>query len=405
LTYRDDKMDKLFQYSISRINQVSTGFKRYLWGEVDWNNRLISITGARGVGKTTFLLQHIKESFSDLNNEVLFVNLDDLYFSKNTLIEFAGEFVKRGGKYLFLDEVHKYLNWSIELKNAYDYFPELNIVITASSALDIFKGKADLSRRAIDYHIQGLSLREFLEMKYGYSFPVIDLKEVLLNPSGHIRAVMDQIKPIRYFEEYLKIGYYPYFMEDEKNYHYRIRQVVNRVLDIDLPSVENIDYTSVYKLRKLLSIIAELVPFKPNILKLSEQVEVSRETFIKYLYLLSKADLLMLLQQESHGISKMNKPEKVYLENPNLMYAISDSNVNTGTIRETFFYNQMKASHTVVAAEKGDFIADNRYTIEVGGKNKTSKQLQGIENSFIAADNIEYSYQNRIPLWLFGFLY
>jgi predicted AAA+ superfamily ATPase len=398
-------MEKLFQYSISRINRVNLDFKRYLWREIDWNNRLISITGARGVGKTTLLLQHIKESFTDLDTEIIYVNLDDLYFSRNTLIEFADEFVKRGGKYLFLDEVHKYPNWSQEVKNAYDYFPELNIVITASSALDIFKGKADLSRRAIDYHMQGLSFREFIELKYKKRFPILDLEQILKNTGKLIPPILEKVKPIKFFEEYLRTGYYPYFLEDEVYYHNRIRQVVNRVLDSDLPSIENIDFISVYKIKKLLSIIAELVPFKPNILKLSEKVEVSRETFLKYLYLLAKADLLLLLQQDSYGISRLSKPEKVYLENPNLMHALSDTSADKGSIRETFFYNQLRKRHFIRSAVKGDFIVDNKTTFEIGGKDKTTKQIQGIENAFIAADNIEYSHKNKIPLWIFGFLY
>lgn len=399
------KMDKLYQYSISRIEKVKLDFKRYLWSEIDWNNRLISITGARGVGKTTLILQHIKENFSFLDNEVIYVNLDDLYFSKKTLIEFADEFVKRGGKHLFLDEVHKYPNWSQEVKNAYDYFPELNIVLTASSALDIFRGKADLSRRAIDYHMRGLSVREFIELKYNHRFPVIHLEQILRKPGELIPPILEKVKPIRIFEEYLKTGYYPYFLEDEVNYHNRIRQVVNRVLDSDLPTIENIDFISVYKIKKLLAIIAELVPFKPNVYKLSEKVEVSRETFLKYLYLLSKADLLSLLQQDYYGISRLNKPEKVYLENPNLLYALSDTSINKGSLRETFFYNQLNIRHGITAAKKGDFMIDKKITFEIGGKDKTQKQIQGIDNAYIAADNIEYSHERKIPLWLFGFLY
>lgn len=398
-------MDKLFQYSTSRIDSINTDFKRYLWNKIDWSNRLIAITGARGVGKTTLLLQYIKEKLDANPDEVIYVNLDDLYFSKNTIVDFANEFVKRGGKYLFLDEVHKYNNLSQEIKNIYDYFNELKIVITGSSALDIFKGNADLSRRAIMYKMQGLSFREYIALKYKYPFPVLTLEQILTNPANYISKILTEIKPIKLFEAYLKTGYYPFFLEDEQNFHIRLKQTVNHVLESDLPSVEKIDFSSVHNLRKLLSILTEIVPFKPNILKLSKQVDVSRETLIKYLYLLSRADLLMLLQTGTFGISKMNKPEKVYLNNTNLAYALSDTQVNKGTLRETFFYNQVSEGNNVFYSAKSDFFVNNKYTFEIGGKNKTRKQISNIDNAFIAADNIEYAQGNKIPLWLFGFLY
>jgi predicted AAA+ superfamily ATPase len=398
-------MDKLFQYSASRINAVSLDFKRYLWDKINWNNRLIAITGARGVGKTTMLLQYIKENLQDNPGEVIFASLDDLHFSKATIVDFADEFVKRGGKYLFLDEIHKYRNWSPEVKNIYDYFADLRIVITGSSALDIYKSTADLSRRAMVYKMNGLSFREFISLKYELDFPTLELEEILTNPSKHINPVLEKIKPIKLFEEYLQIGYYPFFIEDEQGFYDRLKQTVNQVLETDLPSVENIDFNAVHHLRKLLSVISEVAPFKPNIHKLSQQLEVSRETLMKYLFLLDRADLLMLLHSKTRGISKMNKPEKVYLNNPNLMFALTDTQVNAGTVRETFFFNQLAENHPLTYSDKGDFFVNGKYTIEVGGKYKTQKQISGAPDSFIAADNIEYSHGNKIPLWLFGFLY
>jgi hypothetical protein len=398
-------MDNLIQFSAARINSVDTSFKRYLNSEINWSNRLIAITGARGVGKTTFLLQYINENLMDTPDEVIYVNLDDLYFSKNTIVDFADDFTKRGGKYLFLDEVHKYKNWSQEIKNIYDYFPELKIVITGSSALDIYKGKVDLSRRAILYKMTGLSFREFIELKYKQVFPQLSLEEILNRPSKSIRNIVLRIKPIKLFEEYIQYGYYPFFNEDESDFHIRLKQVVNHVLDSDLPSTERIDFNAVHNLRKLLSILTEIVPYKPNILKLSKQVGISRETLIRYLYLLERADLLMLLQTTTRGISKMNKPEKIYLNNSNLFYSLANNHINMGSIRETFFYNQLKVKHQISYSTAGDFLVDNKYTFEIGGKNKTHKQIAGINNAYIAADNIEYSHQNRIPLWLFGFLY
>lgn len=398
-------MEKLIQFSASRIRSVDLSFKRYMLSRINWNNRLIGITGARGVGKTTMLLQYIKENLAEFPDEVIYINMDDLYFAKNTIVDFADEFVKRGGKYLFIDEVHKYTNWSQEIKNSYDYFPELKIVFTGSSALNIHKGEADLSRRAIVYPMQGLSFREFIELKYGHQFPTVQLEEILSNSPLYISSVLDKIKPIKLFEEYLQYGYYPFFMEGETEFPLRLKQTVNHVLDNDLPSVENIDFNAVHYLRKMIAILAEIVPYKPNILKLSQQIGISRETLLRYLYLLEKADLLMLLQTDAFGINKMNKPEKVYLNNPNLIFTLTNSSTNTGTSRETFFFNQLRVAHSVNWAEKGDFMIDGKFVFEIGGKNKTRKQIAGIENSFVAADNIEYAFQNKIPLWLFGFLY
>lgn len=398
-------MEKLFQFSASRINLTDTSFKRYLWSKINWNSRLIAITGARGVGKTTLILQYIKEKLSERPDEVIYVTMDDLYFSKNTLVDFTDEFVKKGGKYLFLDEVHKYKNWSQEIKNIYDYFADLKIVITGSSALDIYKGKADLSRRVILYKLQGLSFREFILLKYNHHFSVIGLDEILNYAPKKIPEILEKIKPLKLFEEYLKTGYYPFFMEGESEYQVRLKQTVNQILDSDLPSVEKIDFNAVHYLRKLISILAEIVPYKPNIVKLSQQVGISRETLMRYLYLLEKADLLMLLQTDINGIGKMNKPEKIYLNNSNLVNSLADIQFNQGTLRETFFFNQLKVNHTINWSDKSDFYVDDKYTFEIGGKNKTRKQIAGIENSWVAADNIEYAQQNKIPLWLFGFLY
>jgi len=398
-------MEKLFQFSASRINSIDTTFKRYLWHLINWNSRLISITGARGVGKTTLLLQYIREYLNDSPDEVIYVNMDDLYFSKNALTDFADEFVKKGGKYLFLDEVHKYKNWSQEIKNIYDYFPDLKIVVTGSSALNIYRGNADLSRRAIHYKMHGLSFREFISLKYNIQFVVITLDDLLSNAFRIIPGIVNKIKPLKLFEEYLQFGYYPFFREGEADFQNRLKQTVNHVLDSDLPSVENIDFNSVYFLRKLISILAEIVPYKPNIVKLSQQVGVSRETLVRYLYLLERADLLILLQTGTHGIGKMNKPEKIYLNNPNLVNSLADSHSNQGTLRETFFINQLQVLHKINGSDKGDFRVNDKYTFEIGGKNKKQRQITGIDNAFIAADDIEYPQQNKIPLWLFGFLY
>jgi len=398
-------MENLIQYSSNMVSAADLKFKRYLWDKINWDNRLIVITGARGVGKTTLLLQYIRENFLRKAGEALYISMDDLYFARNSLVTFAGEFVKRGGKVLFLDEVHKYKNWSQELKSSYDYFPELKIVATGSSALDIYKGKADLSRRAMLYSLNGLSFREFIAFKYKTPFPVLSLDEMLQHPSDVIPSVLREIKPIKLFEEYIQWGYYPFFTEGIQEYHIRIKQIINHVLDVDLPSVENIDFNAVHHLRTLMSIISEITPFKPNILKLSRQVGISRETLLRYLYLMERADLLLLLKSGTKGISRMNKPDKVYLNNPNLLYALKQQMANTGNIRETFFFNQLNEGHTINYVPSGDFLIDDVYTFEVGEKNKQQKQIAGIKNAYIAADNIEHPHHNRIPLWLFGFLY
>ena len=398
-------MEKLIQIFRALLEPVDMKFKRYLWNEIDWNNRLIAITGARGVGKTTLILQCIKERFGNNLNSVLYVSLDDLYFTKTSLADFAWEFVKRDGKFLFLDEVHKYPEWSVEIKNIYDRHPGLSVVLTGSSALNIFKGKTDLSRRLIHYSLNGLSFREFLELKHQQVFPAWPLNEMIQQSGKICPLINSRIKPVGLFEDYLKSGYYPFFKEAEKSYYQRIIQVVNQILENDLPAVERIEYQAVYKLRTLLSVISESVPFKPNMVKLSQQIGIDRDTLLRYLLLLSRADLLLLLRSDTSGISQLNKPEKIYLNNPNLMYAITDRMANIGTIRETFFFNQLMVKHVVNYSSRGDFLIDNSLTFEVGGKNKNQKQIAGLENAYIAADNIEYAYKNVIPVWLFGFLY
>lgn len=306
---------------------------------------------------------------------------------------------------MFLDEIHKYPNWSQEVKNVYDYFGNLNLVITGSSALRIYHGNADLSRRAILYHMAGMSFREFLDLKYNYRFPVVPLEQVLNDPNSLIREVLDKIRPIKMFEEYVQYGYYPFIMEGASSYWEKLRQTINHVLETDLPSVEHIGYQAVYSLRKLLSVVAEMVPFKPNILKLSQQIGISRETLLKYLFLLQRADLVLLLHTDTHGISRMNKPEKIYLNNPNMIFALGETQVNTGSLRETVFYNQLQPVHQIRYSGKADFLVDDRFAIEVGGKNNPDDQIRIIQNAYIAADNIEYAEGNKIPLWLFGFLY
>ncbi len=399
-------MDTLFQLFSAKVHAVNTDFRRYLWHDIDWNNRLIAIIGSRGVGKTTLLLQYIKTTFGNNLADVLYVSLDNIYFSKTRLSVFVDNFVKRGGRFLFLDEVHKYPEWSLEIKNIYDNYPDLSIVFTGSSALDIFKGHADLSRRLLTYTLYGLSFREFIALKYHHELPIFSLDDITQKAADISSIMMPIIKPIKLFEEYQRFGYYPFFIEDEKNYSQRLLQTIDQILENDLPAaVARIDYSAIYTLRTLFAVLAESVPFKPNMLKLSKQIGIDRDTLLKYMNLLAKAELLLLLHSDTYGVSRLNKPDKIYLNNANLMYALAEDAMNLGTMRETFFYNQARVRHTVHDTDKGDFLVDRTFVFEVGGKNKKQKQIAGVQNAYIAADNIEYPFQNIIPIWMFGFLY
>jgi uncharacterized protein len=397
-------MESLIRKSLKKVQETDTSFKRYLYDKIDWSDRLIFIKGARGTGKTTLLLQHIKENFGT-SEETLYVSLDDIWFSDNRLIDLVEQFVNLGGKFLYLDEVHKYPNWSGEIKNIYDDHPGLKIVITSSSALHIFKQQADLSRRAIVYDLHELSLREYIALRSGQSFPAFNIQQLLSDHVNLSFRIIEKIKPLRLFQEYCSLGCYPYFLENPANYHQRLLTTVNTILETDLPAILNIDYSSVLKLKKLLYIIATSVPFKPNITELSNKTGIARDTLLRYLHHLSEAHLILLLQSNKGGNSILTKPEKIYLHNSNLMAALADNDANIGTIRETFFLNQLSAAGKVYYTEQGDFVFIDTYVFEVGGKNKTGKQIKGLPDAFIVADDIESGYKNKIPIWLFGFLY
>jgi predicted AAA+ superfamily ATPase len=395
-------MERLFDLSRAKVAAAPTRFQRFLIHNVDWSQRMIGIKGARGTGKTTMLLQQLQ---SLPPTESLYISLDDIYFTKNPLVYFAEEYARNGGTHLFLDEVHKYPNWSQELKNIYDSLPGLNIVFTSSSALEIQKGKYDLSRRALIYELPGLSYREFLQLKYAINLPVVTLDQILNRRESAIYDLLPAFKPYKYFSEYVQRGYYPYFTEDEMHYHIRLTETINQVLESDLPAIFNIDYESIIKLKKLLFIISTLVPYKPNINKLAEQVGSTRDTILRYIYFLHNAHIVRWLSNDAEGINFLNKPDKLYLENTNISFALGKHAINPGTMRETFFLNQLSVKHHIRYPRAGDFLVDNQYTFEVGGKNKSHKQIMGIEDSYIISDGIEYGSMNKLPLWVFGFLY
>jgi len=399
-------MDALIEKFRKKIALVSLDFSRSLMDRIDWNARLIGIKGARGVGKTTLLLQYIKKNFK-IDESVLYVSLDDIWFSDNRLVDLADDFVKKGGKHLFLDEVHKYPDWSREIKNIYDDFPEIHVVFTGSSLLEILDARADLSRRALVYRLQGLSFREYLNFVDHYDFPVYKLQEIIEGHEGISSNILSRTKPLKYFTNYIKEGYYPFFHEDLPSYHNRIQEVVNLIIDIELPLLRNVEVAFTRKIKQLLLIISESAPFIPNISKLSEKIGINRNTLISYIQYLQEADLIAPLYKNSYGISRMQKPDKIFLENTNIAYAINPFTPDSGNLRETFFLNQLKYQHQISYPFSGDFLIEEEFLIEVGGKNKSAKQLSdwSEHKAIVAADGIEFGYSGKIPLWLFGFLY
>lgn len=395
-------MEILLEKSARKINNVSIAFKRYLYNEINKSNRLIAIKGARGTGKTTLLLQLAKDYKSD---EVLYVALDDLFFSENTIYGLAEKFTKIGGKIILIDEVHKYPNWSRELKLVYDDFLDLKVIFTSSSILDIYKGESDLSRRAVTYNLAELSFREYLLLYEKIELPVLTLQEILNNHKSISLEFLEKLTPLKYFPKYLKIGNYPYFENNEEEYYQKLRNTVNLILEVDLQTAENLDFHTLAKLKRLLFVISSNVPFTPNIQKISNTIQLNRNALVRALQLLNRAALIRMIYKQTRSISLLNKPDKIWMYNNNLMYAISGDQVEIGTIRETFFMQNLAHNHVLSLPEKGDVLVDNKYLFEIGGKNKTKKQIADTENAFVANDAIEIGFQNSIPLWLFGFLY
>ena len=397
-------MEQLLINSRLKIERVSLHFRRYFLDSISWKSKLIALKGARGVGKTTLLLQHAATHLPK-DKSVLYISMDDLFFSDNSLLELTNKFVQNGGKYLLLDEVHKYLNWSREIKLIYDNHPELSVVFTSSSILEIYKSESDLSRRAVSYELKELSLREYIELETKIKLPVYSLIDITENHVDISMELIKKIKPIKSFNEFLKNGSYPYFKEDEETYYQKLMNTVNLIIEIDIFAVKNIDYALVSKLKRLLYAVATSAPFTPNISKLSERIGVSRQTLILALNYLEKSRLIFQLNKPSKGIGLLSKPDKIYLNNTNLIYAIAKEMANPGNLRETFFVNQLSDIATVNVAKKADFIVNEKYTFELGGKSKNQKQIKNLDNAFIVKDDIEIGIDSIIPLWLFGFLY
>lgn len=389
-------MEKLQSRFDTMLADTPTGFHRYLWDQIDWKDRLIGVKGPRGIGKTTMLLQRAKLCID--RDAVLLVNADDLYFSSHTLVDLADQFVRLGGKVLMIDEIHKYEGWSRELKLIYDYHAKLQVIFTGSSILDIEAGEADLSRRVVPYDMQGLSFREYLLFFQNITLPILSLEAILT----HQYSLPEGFHPYSYFDSYLKSGYYPFAKEN--SFERRLLQVVSKTLEIDIPHYTEMSVASTRKLKRLMSIIASSVPFKPNMASIAQVLGVSRNILPEWFVYTERAGLIAQLRDDTGGIRGLGKVDKVYLDNPNLMHLLAQNDADEGNLRETFFFNQTRVHQDVITSTVSDFQI-GQYTFEVGGRNKKQKQIAGVGQAFIVKDDVEVSHHNILPLWVFGLMY
>ena len=389
-------MEELFAYMNRQLALLESTFVRYCYQNITWENRMLGLVGPRGVGKTTLFLQHIK-THCDLR-KTLYVTADHMYFATHTLYGLAGEFNRAGGTHLFIDEVHKYENWSRELKAIYDAFPDMHVAFTGSSVLDIVEGSADLSRRAPIYHMQGLSFREFLAIRHGIEIPPYSLEQIL-NQEAAIPGV---VHPLPLFREYLQRGYYPFGADPD--FETELSQVIARTLEVDIPQFAGMNVSTGRTLKRLLAVVSTLVPFKPNMTSLGSQIQASRNNVEDYLLWLEKSGMIAQLRTGAEGLGALGKVDKVYLDNPNILFNLAEGRADAGTVRETFFFNQARVLHRVTASAISDFEVEG-ITIEVGGKSKDRHQIRDAERGFIAKDDIESGFGNVVPLWAFGLEY
>lgn len=386
----------LTEFMEGQLKQITSTFHRYMYNQISWESRMFGLVGPRGVGKSTMILQYIKEHISE--QKIFYIAADHLYFSSHTLVETIDEFAKEGGEHIFIDEIHKYENWSRELKQIYDSHPDMKVGFTGSSVLDIYKGYSDLSRRAPIFMMQGLSFREYLKLFHDIDAPVYTLDEVLaqkvrLNDVNH---------PLPLFRDYLQRGYYPF--SDDSNFDMRLRQVVNQTMEVDIPQYANMNTSTGRKLKKLLAVIAQSVPFKPVMDSLATVIGVSRNVLPDYFLYMEQAGMIAQLRDDTGGIRGIGKVEKVYLDNTSLAYLLGREATEVGNIRETFFYNQMRVTSDVISSSISDFEIDGK-TFEMGGKKKNKKQITDAIEGYVVRDDIEYGSGNTIPLWTFGFSY
>lgn len=403
-------MDALFRKSDRLLANTSTEIVREIANTIHWNAQLISIIGAKGVGKSTLIKQYIKQNYEPGDRRVLYCSADTVDFSTRTLVELAEEFTVRGGELLAIDEIHKYksgnTDWSREIKEIYELYPDLKLIVSGSSLLKLKEGDADLSRRAVKYTLAGLSFREALRFYHGLEFEKWTLDDILKHTYDLWQTVSTKCKPNALFKEYLKKGYYPFLLEGEGEYHTKIEQVVNYIIETELPQICKVDVANVRKLQALVAMICSEIPFELNANRIAAALEIGRDTVVEYLKYLGDAKVLNLLYSEKKKIGKLSKPDKVYLENPNIMYALAPTKVEIGTLRETFAVGSLTESHNVEYGKaQGDFLVDSKYTFEIGGRSKDFSQIAGIKDSYIFADDWDMPDGAKLPLWMLGFLY
>lgn len=403
-------MDALFRKHDRLLANTSMDVVRNQMGQIHWNAQIISIMGPKGVGKSTLLRQYIKKNYPIGDRRALYCSADSVDFSTRSLVELAEEFFINGGELLVVDEIHKYKagtsDWSKEVKEIYELFPKLKMIVSGSSLLKLKEGDADLSRRAIKYTMPGLSFREALRFYHGLEFPKWTLEDILSHPLDLWDMVASKCKPIAYFKEYLEKGYYPFLLEGEDDYFIRIEQVINHIIETELPQICKVDVANIRKVQALIKLIAEEVPFELNANKLAGSLEIGRDTVVEYLKYLGDAKVLNLLYSDKKKMGKLAKPDKVYMENPNILYALAPDKADIGTVRESFAVNSLSESHLVEYGKiQGDFKVDSRYTFEIGGRSKDFSQIAGVPDSYIFADDWDIPDGAKLPLWMLGFLY
>jgi predicted AAA+ superfamily ATPase len=398
-------MDELFSYQNKILDRTPLKWNRAAFSTIDWSQQLFGIKGLRGVGKTTMMLQYVKQNYEQ-SDRALYVTADNPWFYEHSLYELIEGWHKNGGRLLLIDEIHKYPRWARELKVGYDGHPDMQFVFSASSAFDIFKAETDLSRRATVVTLSGMSFREFLEFRHEISVPPYTIRDLIKDGEALSREINQKLQPIPLFKEYLETGYLPFSADEKEPFlQQKLMGIINTVLENDLAYVQDYSPANVQKIKKLLGVIAGSAPFTPNISKIAKKLSIGRKTVYNYLKHLDDAHILNLLHKPGRGVSVLQKPDKVYLENTNFAQTLDDS-ANIGSLRETFFVNQVRnAGHDIGLAKQGDFIVDEQLIFEVGGKNKGSRQIKGLDEAYLVLDDMEYAFRNKIPLWMFGLLY
>lgn len=395
-------LEVLHASSLQYLSNQKIEYRRYLWNLINHDEKLIGIIGARGVGKTTYILQYLQSLKLPIHKK-LYISADSIEIANRTLLDIAKEFAAHGGEVLAIDEIHKYNGFEVELKQIHDML-DLRLIFSGSSAINLEHSKADLSRRAMLYRVNGLSYREFLEIKLNCTLTSYSLDQILSSHIDIVYRYFQGIKPLEHWQEYLECGFYPFYFQNKESYNIKLNETINTVIEVDIPSLFKIRYENINNLKKLTKLICSSKPFKLNIKELSSKIGVDRDTLYHYMEYLHRGKVLNILRSRSKGDNIFLKPDKIYLNNPNLNYSYCEEQ-EIGTIRETFFLNQLNLLHSVYVSTKGDFIVDNQYTFEIGGKNKGYEQIKDTPDSFVVADNIEIGFGNKIPLWLFGFLY